>query len=174
MNKEDRLLRKAIKGNKNAFGNLVELYQDKILYLAFDYLGNYDDAKDVAQEVFLKAYNKLDLYEERSAFTTWLYRIAVNTCLDFLRKHKRLLENMEDNLKIVENLEDETSDFFSTDESIETAIKNLSKKQQTAIILKYFHDKSTSEISDILECDVNTVRVHIYRAIKKIKKLLNK
>ncbi len=80
MNKEDRLLRKAIKGNKNAFGKLVELYQDKILYLAFDYLGNYDDAKDVAQEVFLKAYNKLDLYEERSAFTTWLYRIAVNTC----------------------------------------------------------------------------------------------
>lgn len=174
MNKEDRLLIKSKKGNKKAFGKLVELYQDKILYLAFDYLGNYDDAKDVAQEVFLKAYNKIQLFEVRSTFKTWLYRIAVNTCLDFLRKNKRLKEDVENNIKEIAIPDNETENHFKYDDSIESAIQNLSENQQTAVILKYFHDKSTTEISDILECDVNTVRVHIYRAIKKMKKLLDK
>jgi len=163
-----RYIRKALNGNKNAFGKLVEIYQDQILYLAYDYLGNYEEAKDVAQDVFLKAFEKLKSFNQKAKFKTWLYQIAINTSLDYLRKRKSRME-------IQNKIESDDSEIFNDiaidlwDDIFSEAINDLSEKQYTAIVLKYFHDKSTEEISEILECDINTVRVHLHRAIYKLK-----
>ena len=85
-----KFIRQAIKGNKAAFGKLVKLYQDQILYLAYDYLGNFEEAKDVAQDVFIKAYENLKDFNQKAEFKTWLYRITINTSIDYLRKRKSM------------------------------------------------------------------------------------
>ena len=169
-----KFIRQAIKGNKNAFGKLVELYQDNILFLVYDYLGNYEEAKDAAQDVFVKAYENLNFFNQKAEFKTWLYRIAINTSIDYLRKRKSMLDKQN---KIQSTLSDILNDNTAIDlwdDIFDNAINNLSENQNSAIVLKYFHDKSTSEISEILECDINTVRVHLHRGIHKLKQTYKK
>jgi len=169
MASEPRLIRKSLKGDKSAFGKLVKLYQDQILYLAVDYLGNYEEAKDAAQDIFMKAYENLKQYNQKAEFKTWLYRIAINTCFDYLRKRKSI-QNVQNKMKI-NHLDDNNiqSENVLWDDDFQDAINILSENQYTAIILKYFHSKSTKEIAAILECDVNTVRTHLHRGIRKLK-----
>ena len=171
MASDQRLVQKALKGNKAAFGKLVKLYQDYILNLAYDYLGNYEEAKDAAQDLFMKAYNNLKTFNQNSDFKTWLYRIAVNTNLDYIRKRNSLLSSTNKiNSEISDNLNSDTEvDIW--DDRFKDAINTLSENQYSAVVLKYFHDKSSFEISEILECDINTVRVHLYRGIEKLKQL---
>jgi RNA polymerase sigma-70 factor, ECF subfamily len=173
MASENILIKKAINGDKNAFGKLIKLYQDQILYLVYDYLGNYEEAKDAAQDVFMKAYKNLKAFSQNSEFKTWLYRIAINTSIDYLRKRKSMLEaqnKIESNL--VENRNTST-DIDLWDDNFSNAMSSLSENQYSAIVLKYFQDKSTKEISEILECDINTVRIHLHRGINKLKKITN-
>ena len=165
-----RYIRKAINGDKNAFGKLVEIYQDQILYLTYDYLGDYEEAKDAAQDIFVKAFENLKSFNRKAKFKTWLYRIAINTSLDYLRKRKSRIET-QNKIKSDDSeiLNDTAIDLW--DDIFSESINDLSEKQYTAIVLKYFHDKSTEEISEILECDINTVRVHLHRAIDKLKQV---
>jgi len=91
-----RLIVKAKAGNSLAFGKLVEKYRDQILNLAYDFSGDYNQAKDIAQEVFLKVFVSISSFEGKSKFSTWLYRVAVNTSLDEIKKSgasRRYLNN---------------------------------------------------------------------------------
>lgn len=182
---EKQLVKKAKLGNKHAFGKLVEKYQHKILYLAYDLLGNYEDAKDLAQEVFIRAFEKLHQFQEQSHFSTWLYRIAVNLSIDIHRKQQRYphqpLEKNLDEIHRSGNLAQsvgETSPeiLIESDElkeQIENALEDLSLNQRTAIVLRYFHQKSSKEIAEIMGCKQNTVRFHIFRAMGKLKQYLS-
>ena len=167
---EDRLIRRAKSGDRTAFGELVQRHQNRILNLAYDFLGDFDQAKDAAQEIFMKAFNRIDTFEGRSSFPTWLNRIAVNTCLDIQRNRKRI--------PIHEQLSNQTADQGSPSQVaeirdlLETVFKNLSENQKTALILKYFHGNTVPEISEIMEITENTVRIHIYRAIHKLRQKL--
>ena len=137
-----KFIRQAINGNKNAFGKLVELYQDHILFLIYDYLGNYDEAKDAAQDVFVKAFEKLKYFDQKAEFKTWIYRIAINTSIDYLRKRKSMVDNqIKIHSEISENLNDK-SEIDLWDDYFKDAINTLSENQYSAIVLKYFHDKS--------------------------------
>ena len=174
MASELKIIRKAIKGNKIAFGKLVKLYQDQILFLVYDYLSNYEEAKDAAQDVFVKVFENLKFFNQKSEFKTWVYRIAINTSIDYLRKRKSMLDKQN---KIQSTLSDILNDNTAIDlwdDIFDNAINNLSENQYSAIVLKYFHDKSTKEISEILECDINTVRVHLHRGIHKLKQTYKK
>jgi len=174
MASELKFIRKAIKGNKNAFGKLVKLYQDQILFLVYDYLGNYEEAKDAAQDVFVKAFENLKFFNQEAEFKTWLYRIAINTSIDYLRKRKSILDNQNKiQSTLSENMND-NAEIELWDDLFNDAINNLSENQYSAIVLKYFHDKSTKEISEILECDINTTRVHLHRGIQKLKQTYKK
>lgn len=168
MASELRLIKKSLKGDKRAFGKLVKLYQDQILYLAADYLGNYEEAKDAAQDIFMKAYEKLKQYNQKAEFKTWLYRIAINTSIDYLRKRKSM-QDVQNKIELnpLENNIQPENDLW--DDNFSDAMKTLSENQYSAIVLKYFHSKTTKEISDILDCDVNTVRIHLHRGIQKLK-----
>lgn len=150
-----------------------------ILALGFDLLGNYDDAKDLAQEVFIRAFEKLNMFQERSRFSTWLYRIAVNHATDLHRaRQKNPHQPLEDTVDsdISETIHSTTpEDQIETDElnlHVKKALEKLALNQRTAVALRYFHQKSSAEIAEIMGCNVNTVRIHIHRAMGKLKRHL--
>ncbi len=160
-----RLLTLAKKGNRSAFGKLVRKYQHQILGLAYDYLGNYDAARDAAQEVFTKAWDKVAAFEEKSKFSTWLYRIAVNQCLDELRRQaarRPAADQMQTRL-------DDLPAPGPPPDLIDLEKAGLSEAQYTALLLKYYQDLTVGEIAEIMACSETTVRTHLFRAIKKIR-----
>lgn len=171
MRVEQKLIRNSLNGDKRAFGKLVKIYRDQILSLAYDYLDNYDEAKDVAQEVFIKAYENLNSFNQKAEFKTWLYRIGINTSVDFLRKRKSMQSiKSKSEIGFAERANTSHESEIWDDKFIK-AMNTLSENQNTALKLKYYHNKSTKEISEIMECDMNTVRIHLHRAIQKLKNI---
>ena len=178
------LIKKAKKGDKRSFGKLVKINQQNILYLAYDLVGNYEDAKDLAQEAFIRAFEKLDQFEERSQFSTWLNRILFNLAIDFHRKNKKnpcqTIGDNFDNIhhsKILDGYNHtdspEKAIEFNEDQIVlNRAINKLSANQRAAIVLKYFHQNSTKKIAEIMGCAENTVRIHLFRAMGNLKKYL--
>jgi len=115
---DDRLIIKARNGDKTAFGKLVKKYQQKVLYLAYDVVGDYDEAKDIAQDAFIRAYTKLGQFEKRARFSTWLYRITVNLALDVYRKKKRYpLKPLDTSLKEIESQNRENESIYKIRQS---------------------------------------------------------
>lgn len=171
-----QLVRLAKKGNKAAFGKLARKYRDAVLSFAYDFLNNYQTAQDVAQDVFIKAFKNIGDFEEKSQFSSWLYRITINASLDarksqsrrrkFLSK-KDVYEESDQGL-VNPNWHDGIDDTWVN------VLNKLSDHQQTAIIMRYFHDSSVREIADVLDCSESTVRVHLHRAIQKLDKSLKK
>lgn len=179
-----QLVYEAKAGNRAAFGTLAQKYQNKVFYLAFDLVGDYEDAKDIAQEAFIKAFEKLDQFEERAQFSTWLYRIAVNLSMDVHRRRKRKPhESLDENIREIErqkkgeqNLEGLQSELLLQNvaqrKQLEWALQKLSNHQRVATVLKYFHQKSSREIAAVLDCSENTVRIHLFRALRNLRKHL--
>ena len=172
--RERRLIQAAKQGDRTAFGKLVQAYQERILYLAFDLMGNYDDAKDLAQEAFIRAYQKLKLFEERSTFSTWLYRITVNLAMDTHRKHqKKQMVSIETHTNpYADSTGDRSVEREETRAQFDKALESLSASQRTAVVLKYFHEREPKEIAEMMGCTQGTVRNHLFRAMQKLKKQL--
>jgi RNA polymerase sigma-70 factor (ECF subfamily) len=176
MDPDRTLVKLAKRGNRAAFGKLVLRYREKILNLAYDFLGDYENARDVAQDVFVKSWRNIRDFEEKSKFSSWLYRIAINTCLDAQKKIKKKRELPVAN----QNLDGNESSIIqqdwtgSIDDELASALKQLSQNQRTAIILRYFHDKSVHDIAEVIDCSDATVRIHLHRAIQKLDALLNR
>ena len=165
-----RLVQKARSGHSMAFGKLVEKYQDRILDLVYDFTGDYDKAKDIAQDVFLKVFVKISSFEGKSNFATWLHRVAINTCLDELKKTKKKSFLIFSDSDEMDRIEDKSLVDNNEVPDIDLKMNKLSKQQRTAIILRFYNDMTIDEISQIMDCSDNTVRTHIYRAVEKLKK----
>ncbi len=176
MDPDRQLVRLAKNGNKAAFGKLARRYRDAVLTLAYDFLKDYENAEDVAQDVFMKAFKNIGDFEQKSRFSSWLFRITVNASLDArkskIRRRKFLIkkEIYEENGQVL--AQPEWQDGI--DDTLINALNKLSEHQQTTIILRYFHDKSVREIADVLDCSESTVRIHLNRAIQKLDKSLKK
>ena len=178
------LIKKAKKGDKKSFGKLVKMHQRSVLYLAYDLVGNYEDAKDLAQEVFIRAFEKLNQFEERSQFSTWLNRITVNLAIDHRRKNKKNpRQSIGDNFdqihysEILDGFNNQDSpekaiEFSENRTVLEQALNKLSENQRTVVALKYFHQNSTKEIAETMNIAENTVRIHLFRAMKNLKNIL--
>lgn len=182
---DSKLVKKAKQGDQHAFGKLVKKYQNKILYLAYDLVGNYTDAQDVAQNTFFQAFKNILYFRDESSFSTWIYRIATNAAIDFQRSKKRrrqvfinqskfeeqnrpFLENIEEpGVSIAKNLENS-----NLKELVLELMEQLSPQQRSAFALKFFHEKTTDEIAKIIDCNPVTVRGHLLRATTKLQKLL--
>ena len=169
---------KAKQGNRKAFDRLVTLYQKPILALAYHVLGDYDEAKDAAQEAFIRAFEHISRFKQDSRFSTWLYRIAVNVSLDETRRKKRRktdpltateLEKSDYHTDTPAREYEHRQENEEQHERIIKAMQHLSKHQRTATVLKYFHDKSYKDIADILNCSQATARTHIFRALQNMK-----
>jgi RNA polymerase sigma-70 factor (ECF subfamily) len=170
MDADKGILKQIRAGNKAAFGRLVVKYQDKVLLLIYDHLADYESAKDLAQEVFMKVYKSINSFKGESKFSTWLYRIAVNTTIDYIRK-----KHVEISSSMIPETQDERAGIERLVESgdlksrVEKHLSRLSSQQQTAIILRYFYDETIKDIAEIMNCKENTVRIHLLRALEKLK-----
>lgn len=147
---------KLLAGNANAFSRLVEKYQKPVFSLAFRLLGNRTVAEDVAQETFLRAYKCLGRFEQESQFSSWLFAIANNSCMDILRKRgfKTKVQLEEDILiRPVEDDENPAKIYETTEMhlTIQQAVKNLPPKYQLIVLMKYMNEMSYKEISEVLK-----------------------
>jgi RNA polymerase sigma-70 factor (ECF subfamily) len=165
-----QLVRLAKTGNKAAFGKLARTYRDTVLALTFDFLQDYESAKDAAQEVFIKAFKNIGDFEERAKFSSWIYRIAVNTCLDVQKKEKyrKKQEPITKEHEYVTEIATNSASGMGIDDTMIIALERLSPNQRTVIVLRYFHDKEIAEIAEIIDCNQGTVRIHLHRAIKNL------
>ncbi|MCH7853355.1 MAG: RNA polymerase sigma factor RpoE [Proteobacteria bacterium] len=176
-----QLVRRVQKGDKGAFDLLVLKYQHKIVNLVMRYVRDPDQALDITQEAFLKAYRALPRFRGESLFYTWLYRIAVNTAKNYLAAQRRRPMDIELDLQDPEQFdlhaklrETDTPEGITLrqelSETVQRAIEALPEDLRTAIILRELDGMSYEEIAQTMECPVGTVRSRIFRARDAIGK----
>ncbi len=174
------LLERFKKGDASAFQEIVVAYQDSIYGLCFHMLGDYHSAQDAAQDTFLKAYQGLKAFRPEASVYTWLYRIAVNTCIDYKRKSslESLFRHRFDDERLIEQ---EPSDEPSPERASESgqlafnlkkALDRLPRKLRAAIVLKEIEGLSYGEIADTLGISLGTVKSRISRARDELKELM--
>lgn len=173
--KDDELIRSILKGNGERYDDIVERYQAGLYRTAFYYTQNVEDARDITQEIFIKAYNSLAGFKQDSVFSTWLYRIAVNHCIDWCRKKKPFLEEST----YFDNISDEEcgpEDLFLRQEiasEVHTAVGSLPTIYSTVLILYYFENFSPQQIADITDTPKRTVETRLFRGRNMLKDKLH-
>ncbi|MBD7965939.1 MAG: RNA polymerase sigma factor SigW [Bacillota bacterium] len=170
------------KGDQEAFEGIVDLFKDKIYRHCFRMVGNGHEAEDLAQETFLRAYRNISKYNSEYKFSTWIFRIATNLCIDRLRKKKPdyYLDaevpgtdgaTMYSQLSSEEPLPEEVVTENEEWNELQAEIMKLPEKYRTAILLKYVEDLSLEEISKIMDIPVPTVKTRIHRGREALKKV---
>jgi RNA polymerase sigma-70 factor (ECF subfamily) len=174
---EKKLAQLAKNGDRHAFRQLVDLYQQKIYHLAYRMLGNIQEAEDVVQDTFLRVYTNLGKYDPAQKFSTWIYRIGTNLCIDLLRKRKRkqkisLDANLYDSestdgYAVLPSDENEQPDhrlvLSETKRQVQEAVDSLPEQYKSIVILRYLHDMSLQEISEVLDMPVTTIKTRLHR-----------
>lgn len=166
-----------IEGNTNAFAFLVDQYKDLIFSLALKMVKNREEAEEVAQDTFIKVYRSLNQFKGDSKFSTWVYKVAYNTCLDRLKKHKKeqhVVPIDEFNTHQIQSI-DNAFDALEEEErkqAIQDCIKLLPSEDAFLLTLFYFEDQSIEEISKVVGLKVNNVKVKLFRSRKKLTTIL--
>lgn len=185
---ELQIVRRAQNGDRLAFGELIELYKDRLFNLAYRILGNRTDAEDILQDTFMKVYVHLNSYQADYKFSTWIYRIATNACIDRLRKRKSDL-SLDEESETSEGTEG--TDLYariaslgmSTEDSairnethfeIRQAMESLPPSYRSVILLRYVHELSLQEISEAVNLPVSTVKTRIHRGREALRAVLIK
>ena len=163
--------------HEQAFGLIVKNYKERLYYLIRKIVIDHDDTDDVLQEAFLKIWRNLDKYRGDSALYTWLYRIATNEALTFLRRRKDALNiSMDDNPELTNMLENPSKAELLDEEEIslklQKAVLQLPEKQRIVFNLKYFEHLTYEEIAEITETSVGGLKANYHAAKKKIEEIL--
>src|SRR4030042_1740590 len=170
------------RGDKSAFEEIVLRYQNRIYNLCIYMLGNIHEAEDVAQDTFIKAYQNLNKFKPDSSLHTWLYRIAVNTCIDYKRKpfFESLFKSSKEGDEFVADhpsYSPSPERLYESEQigkAIHLALGRLSEKLRTVIVLKEIEGLSYGEIAEVLGVSIGTVKSRISRAREELKELLKK
>lgn len=166
---EDIQLVRAFKnGDEKAFDRLFEKYQVSLYSLCYRYVRNDADARELVLDVFTKVYRNLTRFRERSKFFTWLYRIAVNTCISHTRKNKRYDVQYSPENGAHNTLEDKVHMKIAIDD----ALVNLPERQRLTFILHHYDGYTFAEIGKIMGITTGAAKAHHYHAIRKLRKLL--
>jgi len=171
-------------GHANAFNTLVNRYRERVFNVVYNMTSNREDASDITQEVFLKAFQNIHRFRQKSTFFTWLYRIAVNTAISFIKKARNRqyfsLENLEEegvSGKLAEILSSKKHSRRSLmmrelQEKLNEALQKLSVKHRTTIVLYEIEGLSHKEIGNILKCSEGTVRSRLHYAKNELQNYL--
>ena len=173
--KDDLLLvQQAIKGEEKAFASLMNRYRDSIYYMLLKMVNNPADAEDLTIEAFGKAFRNLDLYTPKFAFSTWLFKIATNNCVDFIRKKQgspspfdNLFDNLENvTVNIQSDLPDPEETLINVQKiaELKNVVNQLKPRYKTLIELRYYKEYSYEEISTELKLPIGTVKAQLFRA----------
>lgn len=155
---------------RQAFEGIVRLYSEPLYWKIRHIVLNHEDANDVMQNTFIKAWNNLDDFQRLSKFSTWLYRIAINESLDFLRKQKSAAKvSADEDLSVANRMvADEYFDGDSTQALLQEAIARLPDAQRTVFTLRYFDEMKYSEISKMLGTSEGALKANYHLAVQKI------
>jgi RNA polymerase sigma-70 factor (ECF subfamily) len=172
---DNQLIDFTLDGMVSAFEVLVERHQRQIFALAFKMVRNHDDAADIAQDVFLKAYEVLGSFKKQSSFHTWLYRITVNFCINYLRRDKAQYHVELETYHAVQAAEAfENMDTLELQGELNNAINNLPEKQQTTVLLRVCEGLPYKDIASLLGCSVGTVKANYFHAVKNLRRLMKR
>lgn len=177
------LVQKALLGDEKAFARLLSRYKDTIYFMLLKMLNNRSDAEDLTLEAFGKAFKNLHQYSPTYAFSTWLFKIASNNCIDFLRKRKGIiisLENDSEQGEVSETLRLKSKDLNPEERMIRKqkaillhkVVRRLKPHYQTLVELRYFNELSYEEIAKELNLPLGTVKAQLFRARQMLFKLI--
>jgi RNA polymerase sigma-70 factor (ECF subfamily) len=180
---DEELVARSVGGDTDCFNQLIKRWEKPIYALAYRTLGREEDARDVCQETFLRAFRALDGFKGQAKFSSWLYRIALNLCRDWLRRERRApVVATPDGVDLVE-LAGEGAGverFYETvarrdlSRAVARAMRGLPEDQRTAIVLKEYHGLTFQEISELLGCPLSTVKTRLYQGLTVLRRELEK
>jgi len=182
---EQKLVERIRAGDIASFRELVEQYKKKIYYLAYDMVGNHQDAEDISQEVFIKVFRFIKTFRQDAKLSSWLYQVTVNSCIDMQRKKiakpQVLMESSD-----IENIQHATSQAdgkLSEPERkaagnllqshIRKLLQKISPRERSVFVMRYYNEFKLNEIAEILNVSTNTIKSLLLRAKKKLKKELS-
>lgn len=184
-NVDSKLMLQLKSGDHEAFRDLVERHKLSVLNLCLRFTGNKEDAEDLAQEAFIRVFQAAPNYEVKAAFTTWLYRITVNLCLNHQRRKKVLhFFSLDQSKNSQHHAQYRVPDFAAQErpdtdyeqkqvqQFVQQAIQSLPENQRTVLILHRYHDLSYKEIAEVLDTTVSAVESRLHRAKENLKKKL--
>jgi len=166
------LIQAFIEGDQSTFSKLVAKHKDKVRNLVYLTLGDNNSIDDISQDVFVSIYKKLGDFRFESKFTTWLYRITVNKCRDYLRKKKVRSIFIPINESVHTHSSSMNTDSLDIPQLVRKAINRLPEKLKTPLIFRDIDGLSYKEIAEKLECEVGTVKSRIFRARESLKIIL--
>jgi len=177
---DNEIIERVLHGEQSLYAHLVKRYQNFVFTIALRYTPNREDAEEIAQDVFVKAYRSLADFRGESKFSTWLYTIVTTTCITFLRKKKVPIHSL-DNERVFEVADNQNSGFRANQveqkskvQVINEAIRLLSIDDARIITLFYQAEQSLEEIGRILGIDPNTAKVKLHRARQRLKEKMEK
>ena len=168
-----------LNGDANAFTVLVDRYKDLVFTLALRMMKHREEAEEVAQDTFIKVYKSLNKFKGDSKFSTWIYRVALNTCLDRLKKNKRqqytveINEYTEHQIKTLDNALDKI-EAKEREQAMQDCLALLPSEDSFLLTLYYFEELSLEEIGKIVDLKINNVKVKLFRSRKKLATILRK
>ncbi len=183
--KDYELVQAATAGDQAAFRTLMERYRYSVYHQLYSMVKDKDDAEDLTLEAFGKAFNKLSSYEPTFAFSTWLFKIAINNCIDHIRKKRLVTLSIDDAISpesetsFARNIKDSKNDpeqDVIRDQKLELmrrAVKQLSTKYRTMIEMRYFEELSYNEIAEELNIPLGTVKAQLFRAKEMLQNMLS-
>jgi RNA polymerase sigma-70 factor (ECF subfamily) len=181
MMSDEELVARSMGGDLDSFNQLVLRWERPIYALAYRVIGREEDARDVAQETFLRAFRALGGFKGQAKFSSWLYRITLNLCRDWIRRERRTpVSQAPEGLDIIELAGEETpaetiEELVSRKQlgqAVSKAMAMLPEEQRTAIILKEYHGLTFQEIADLLDCPLSTVKTRLYQGLTVLRKQL--
>jgi RNA polymerase sigma-70 factor (ECF subfamily) len=178
---DEELVARSRGGDLDSFNQLVLRWERPIFALAYRVIGREEDARDVAQETFLRAFRALGGFKGEAKFSSWIYRITINLCRDWIRRERRTpIAQAPEGIDIIELAgETEPTESIETRISrkelgrvVEKAMALLPEEQRTAIIMKEYHGLTFQEIADLLDCPLSTVKTRLYQGLSVLRKHL--
>jgi RNA polymerase sigma-70 factor, ECF subfamily len=162
-------------GDRDAFRTLFETYKDKVYSIALRFCGDESQAMDVAQDTFLKLFSSLQSFRGDSAFSTWVYRLVVNCCLDHKRRSWRLIPIADELIAVLRAPGDSLKSVLHMEmrERVRSAVETLSPDMRMVVVLRYTEGLSYEEIAEVMTCSVGTVASRLNRAHKALERKLS-
>jgi RNA polymerase sigma-70 factor, ECF subfamily len=180
---DEELVARSIRGDNESFNQLILRWERPIFALAYRTIGREEDARDVCQETFLRAFRSLSGFRGQSKFSSWLYRIALNLCRDWMRRERRtpVVQPPEDvdllELASAAEPSESIEDLVARQDltrAVERAMAVLPPEQRTAIVLKEYHGLTFQEIADLVGCPLSTVKTRLYQGLTVLRRELAK
>ena len=179
---DEELVARSIGGDLDSFNQLVVRWERPIYALAYRVIGREEDARDVCQETFLRAFRARRGFKGQAKFSSWLYRITLNLCRDWIRRERRApTAQAPEGVDLVELASSEQGDVETVEDlvsrrllgrAVARAMAGLPEDQRTAIVLKEYHGLTFQEIADLLDCPLSTVKTRLYQGLSVLRRQL--